>query len=113
MTTDALAELEQARDIFGDAPKWKTARARVLAHRGQTEEAVGLAREAAGSLEGSDDITTHAEILVDLAEVLREHGDLAGAADALAEAIALHEEKGNILPAERCRRRRADVAAET
>ena len=31
---DALIELEQARDVFADAPKWKTARARVLAHRG-------------------------------------------------------------------------------
>ena len=44
---DALAELELTRSVFEDAPKWKTARARVLAHRGQTEEAVALARDAA------------------------------------------------------------------
>jgi hypothetical protein len=44
-----------------------------------------------------------AEILVDFAEVLRARGDVAGSANALAEAIALHEEKGNVLPAERCR----------
>jgi tetratricopeptide (TPR) repeat protein len=104
---DALAELEQARDVFEQAPKWKATRARVLANRGETDEAVTLARDAAASLAGSDDVTTHAEILVDLAEVLRAHGDLAGAVAALDEAIALHEEKGNVLPAERCRALRA------
>ena len=57
----------------------------------------------------SDDITARAEILVDLAEVLRARGDVAGATEALAEAIALHEEKGNVLDAERCRELLATV----
>ena len=109
---DALAELEQARQqIYGAAPSWKAARARVLARRGQTEEAVKLAREAVASMARSDDITKHAETLVDLAEVLRSHGDLTGADDALTEAVALHEEKGNVLPAERCRQLLATFAA--
>ena len=47
---DALAELEQARDTHGDAAQWKIARARVLARRGETEEAVTLAREAVASV---------------------------------------------------------------
>ena len=79
---DALAELEQARDAVRRRREWKTARARVLARRGETEEAVALAREAVGAMAGSDDITARAEILVDLAEVLRAHGDPAGAAAA-------------------------------
>ena len=58
---------------------------------------------AAASLEGGDDITTRAELLVDLAEVLCAHGDVVAAGDALANAVALHEEKGNVLPANRCR----------
>ena len=66
-----------------------------------------LGREALDAMADSDNITAHAEILVDFAELLSAHGDLAGAADALAKAIALHEEKGNVLPAERCRRRLA------
>ena len=107
---DALAELGLAGDVFGEAPKWRAARARVLANRGEMEEAVALAREAVDSLAGTDDITARAEILVDLAEVLRAHGDLAGAGAALAEAVALHGEKGNVLPAERCRRLLAAVA---
>jgi hypothetical protein len=32
---DALAELEQARHIYGEAPSWKAARARALARRGR------------------------------------------------------------------------------
>src|SRR5712692_4818704 len=90
---DALAELEQARHIYGEAPSWKAARARALARRGKTEESVTLAREAVDSMAGNDDITARAETLVDFAEVLRAHGDLVDAGDALAEAVALHEEK--------------------
>jgi class 3 adenylate cyclase/tetratricopeptide (TPR) repeat protein len=107
---DALAELEQAREIYGQSAGWRTARARVLARRGETEEAVRLARDALASITGNDDITANAETLVDLAEVLRAHGDLAGAADALTEAVALHEEKGNVLPATRCRELLATIA---
>ncbi|MEN3310685.1 MAG: hypothetical protein V7645_14 [Actinomycetota bacterium] len=91
---------------------WKAARARVLAWRGQTEEAVTLVREAVASMARSGDITAHAETLVGLAEVLRADGDLVGPRDALTEAVALHEEKGNVLPAEQCRGRLATPAAE-
>jgi len=111
---DALVELEQARQlIYGEAPSWKATRARVLARRGQTEEAVKLAREAVASMARSDDITKHAETLVDLAEVLRAHGDLVGAGDALTEAVALHEEKGNVLPAYQCRQLLATLVGES
>ena len=99
---DAAAELERAQDVR-DAPAWRIADARVRARRGETEEAVVLAREVVASLVDRDNITAHAELLVDLAEVLRAHGDLDSAAAALEEAIALHEEKGNVLPAEQCR----------
>jgi class 3 adenylate cyclase/tetratricopeptide (TPR) repeat protein len=107
---EAVAELEQASDIYGD-PTWKATRARVLARRGETEEAVTLAREAIASMADSDNITAHAERLVDLAEVLSAHGNLADAAAALTEAVGLHEEKGNALPAERCRELLASSAA--
>ena len=83
----------------------------MLALRGKTSEAAALVREAAGFMEGNDDVTARAEILVDLAEVLRAHGDAAGAAGSLAEALALHEEKGNLVAAEHCRRLLANFAA--
>jgi class 3 adenylate cyclase/tetratricopeptide (TPR) repeat protein len=100
---DARVELEQAREVSGDAAAWKSARARILARRGDLDEAVGLAREAERAAAGSDDLTARAEVLVDLAEVLGASGDPRGAAQALAEAVSLHEEKGNALNAEHCR----------
>ena len=109
---DALAELEQAEHIQGDTPSWKAAHARVLARRGSTKQAVALAREATASLDHDGNITAHAETLVFLAEVLRADGDNTGAAAALAEAVVLHEQKGNLLPAEQCRRLLAAVGAE-
>jgi hypothetical protein len=60
---------------------------------------------------GRDNITARAEILVHLAEVLRAGGDPRGASEALALAISLHEEKGNVLNAEQCRRLLANEPA--
>ena len=108
---DATAELDQIPDS-NDTPASKTARARVLARRGQMREAVMLGREALAAIADSDNITAHAGILVDFAELLGAHGDRAGAADALAKAVALHEEKGNLVPAERCRQRLAATETE-
>jgi tetratricopeptide (TPR) repeat protein len=102
---DAAGELGQAADLYGGTVSWKTARARVLSARGETEAAVDLASEAAQEMAGNDDVTTSAETLIDLAEVRRAAGDRRGAADALAEAIALHEAKGNVVAGARCRER--------
>ena len=60
---------------------------------------------------GSDNITAHAEVLVDLAEVLRASGDPGGASEALELAIGLHEEKGNVVNAEQCRQLLANEPA--
>jgi tetratricopeptide (TPR) repeat protein len=100
---DALAELEQARELSGRSAPWRTAGARLLARSGQAEEAAALARSAVESIAGSDDLTARAETLTYLADVLDAAGDTAGATTALAEALGLHEEKGNVLPAQRCR----------
>jgi len=103
---------KQVADLYGGTVSWKTARARVLAARGETEATVELASEAAHENAGNDGLTTSAETLVDLAEVLRAAGDRRGGADALAGAIALHEEKGNVVAAERCRKRLIDIGSD-
>ena len=108
---DAARELEQAADTHGGTVSWKTARARVLAARGEIEAAADLANEAAQEIAGNDDLTTNAETLIDLAEVRRAAGDGPGAASALAEAIALHAEKGNVVAAARCRERLIDLGS--
>jgi hypothetical protein len=79
------------------------AHARLLARAQRTEEAVALAREAVHSMAHSDDLTSRAELLTWLAELLSAAADATGATAALAEAMQLHEEKGNVLPAQRCR----------
>jgi hypothetical protein len=100
---EALEELERAEESHGGTATWRTARARLLARAGETGAAVALARQALASIDGTDDITTRARELVWLAEVLRAAGDDVAAAAALEEAAALHDEKGNLLPAESCR----------
>jgi len=100
---EAAGELEQAREHGGYAPLWKSNHARAVAREGHLEEALDEAREAAAATDGSDNITTRAEVLIYLAEVLRASG-MDGASEALALAISLHEEKGNVVNAEQCRR---------
>jgi tetratricopeptide (TPR) repeat protein len=101
---EAVAELELAREHGGYSPRWKSNHARALARAGRIDEALEEARGAEAVMSGNDNITAHAGVLVYLAEVLRASGHHDGAADALERAISLHEEKGNVVNAEQCRR---------
>ena len=98
-----LAEQEGKGENIRFQLQWRTARAKVLATRGETVEAERLAREAVEIVGATDNINAHAEALVDLAEVLQISGQDSAAAAALDEAIPLYEEKGNLLCAERAR----------
>jgi len=88
---------------------WRQVRGKVLARRGEFEEAEGLGREAVALAEQTDMIDQHADVLMDLAEVL----ELASKAScaALEQALALYERKGNLVMAERARARLADLRA--
>jgi len=97
--------LDDARPLQADVPWWKSGMARVLAARGELDQAVALAREAAEQESGDQDPTSLALTLVDLSEVLRAAGDRDGAEAALREAIALNERKGNVVAAQQCRAR--------
>ena len=101
MTT--CAECGRDTDNFRFQHVWRMARAKLLTARGETDEAVRLAREAVAIVAGTDHVNAHAETLVDLAEVLRASGEEAEAAAALRQAVTLYEEKGNLLGAERAR----------
>jgi tetratricopeptide (TPR) repeat protein len=82
---------------------WRSTRAKVLAQRGELEAAEALAREAVAFAEQSDFLVTHADALMDMAEVLQLARLSDKAADAAARALALYEAKGNIVMAERTR----------
>jgi class 3 adenylate cyclase/tetratricopeptide (TPR) repeat protein len=106
---DAAAQLAEAAELYGATPWWKSNHARVLAARGHLEQAVALADEAVAQERGSDDITAVAQTLVDASEVFGAVDDRARAEAVLAEAIALNEEKGNIVAAQRARERLASL----
>jgi len=108
---DAAALLDEAAELYGATPWWKSNEARVLAApaRGELDQAVVLADEAVAQEGGSDDITAVAQTLVDVSEVFRTVGDRARAEAVLAEAIALNEEKGNVVAAQRARERLASL----
>jgi ATP/maltotriose-dependent transcriptional regulator MalT len=82
---------------------WLSARAELLAARGETSEAARLAREAVNIVAATDQINAHANALVDLADILRADGDEDGSVTALDHALELYEEKGNVLGADRVR----------
>jgi hypothetical protein len=74
-----------------------------LLAKGDAAAACTLAEEAVELLRGTDARVTQAEALADLAAVWAQAGRADDAAGALADALALYEEKGNLAAAESTR----------
>jgi hypothetical protein len=64
---------------------------------------VRLAREADALFEGTDALIDHGECLLDLADVLRAAGDHDEAGEAARAALALYEQKENVVEAGRAK----------
>jgi class 3 adenylate cyclase/tetratricopeptide (TPR) repeat protein len=105
--TEAADLLEE--DIVVQFP-WRRIRAVALSARGEHAEAVRLAREAAALFEGADALCDQAETLLEVATVLNAAGVTDGARDAASRALSNYERKGNLVEAERARRRLDDLA---
>jgi class 3 adenylate cyclase/tetratricopeptide (TPR) repeat protein len=97
------AETLAHEDDIASQALWRSARAKILAYRGRSDDAIRLAREARELIGRTDASVTKAEILTDYAEVLRLAEREDEADEALAEAVALLEAKGNIAGAEAIR----------
>lgn len=82
---------------------WRRVRAKVLARRGELDEAERVGREAVAIASATDVLELRAQALADLAEVLRLADRSQEATAALNEAIALYEEKGNVVETGRLR----------
>jgi tetratricopeptide (TPR) repeat protein len=93
-------ELAGEDDVFSQVT-WRTARAKLWARLGRGEAAVTLAREAVAMAGAGSYVEQHAESLVELAEVLREVGQLDAQEPPLREALALFERKGDVVSAAR------------
>jgi class 3 adenylate cyclase/tetratricopeptide (TPR) repeat protein len=98
-----LAERSATPGVADEDIGWRRVRAKLLARRGEVEEAEQLAREATARAALTDLLEDRAQAVADLAEVLRLGGRREEAATALEEAIHLHEQKGNVVAAEKLR----------
>jgi len=87
--------------------------ARLLARRGELDQALKLAREGVALAADSEFVVLHADVLLDLAEVLRLAGRAEEASAAAAEAVSLYERKGNVASARRARDLLAGLPAGT
>ena len=90
------------RDDVASQVLWRSARARIVASRGENDEAESLAREAVRLAAETDWLELHANALVHLSEVLRALGR-PGSEDCLREAITLYEKKGYAVSAARAK----------
>jgi class 3 adenylate cyclase/tetratricopeptide (TPR) repeat protein len=107
---DAEAWAARAAELGGseDADTqmlWRQVRAKVLARRGEHAEALRLAADAIAIGEQSDHVYFRANARADLAEVHVTAGDRQEAVNALEQALALYEAKGNVTMAERTQAR--------
>jgi ATP/maltotriose-dependent transcriptional regulator MalT len=82
---------------------WRSARAKVLAQRGTTDEAERIAREAADLAADTDALNMRAHALMSLAQVFAAAGRADEAAAGVDEAVGLYESKGNVAAAKTAR----------
>ena len=102
-------EKTQADDVGGQM-EWRSVRARVLARRGDRDEAEAVAREAVALGEPTDYFEFHAQALIALAEALSDRPH--EAMPCLEEAIRLYERKESVVGIERTRARLRELTRE-
>ena len=88
---------------------WRQVRAKVLARRGEVDEAERLVREALAVSEKTDFLDAQGDVYADLAEVLSLAGRSKEAAGALEQALGCYERKGNLVSTQRTRTRLTEV----
>jgi tetratricopeptide (TPR) repeat protein len=117
----ALDRLEEADTWAGRAAElgasddaltqmlWRQMRAKVLARRGEHAEAERRAREAVAIAEDTDWLDGQGDVYADLAEVLSLADRPKEATEALEQALARYERKGNVVMAQRAQTRLAEL----
>jgi tetratricopeptide (TPR) repeat protein len=87
--------------------------AKVLARRGDVDEAIRLAEESISILEGTDELMTLPDLMLGQADVLRLAGRTNEAAEAFERAIELFEQKGALAEVRRTSELLATIAGES
>ena len=98
-----------APDDLDPNARLRMVRARALARRGELDAANGLIGDAARIIEPTDYVTLHLELAFARADVERLAGRGEGERHALERALEVAEAKGNLVAAERARRRLAEI----
>jgi class 3 adenylate cyclase/tetratricopeptide (TPR) repeat protein len=96
--TEVSEELAPADDVVPQV-LWRSVRAKILARRGEVEQAERLGREACSLSEGTDFPELRASTSLDLAEVLDAVGKRDEAQELVSRARELYEQKGNVVSA--------------
>ena len=96
-----LSEQRAATSDLLTQMMWRSVRARVLARRGDFEQAEALARHAVSLAAQTDFVNQHADVLLDLTHILRQAGRLEVARATGTEALHLYQQKGNSVAAAR------------
>lgn len=85
--------------------RWRAARGKIYARRGNVDEGVALAREAVRLIQPTDFLHLRGEALLDLAETLELAGRPDDALGHVGDALELFERKGDVVSCARARER--------
>jgi tetratricopeptide (TPR) repeat protein len=96
-----VSEAAAATEDLESQVRWRAARAKLLARRGDIERGERLAREAVALAKPTDSPNLKADALMDLVEVLCLSRRTAEARPHLSRALALYQGKGNVVSARR------------
>ena len=110
----ALAdEIAKGAGVYDLEPQagWRCVKARVLASRGELEEAETLVRDAVERISPTELLDLQADALVHHAEVLRAAGRTDDATDAFRSAITAYERKEDLAGARQARERLTSIAS--
>jgi class 3 adenylate cyclase/tetratricopeptide (TPR) repeat protein len=99
----AITERLAPADDVASQVAFRATKARLLARRGQYEAAENLAREAVRRVLETDFLDMQGNVLMALAEVLQLSGRQTDGAVPIRQALAVYEQKGNIVSATRAR----------
>ena len=96
-----LSEQRAATSDLLTQMMWRSVRARVLARRGELEQAEALARDAVSLAEQTDFLNHRADVLLDFTHILHQAGRLEEARARGTAALHLYQQKGNSVAAAR------------